>query len=894
MEHQLSMEEQFLTVVRQIIEENISNESFSVADLAREVGLSRSMLHRKLIRLIGKSATDLITEIRLTKAKELLENDVGTVSEIAYRVGYSNPSYFIKVFKKTFHISPGEVKRKGSWRYAPLSIVKEHETQDSAEVKGPGSPIIVGINILLFIIIAIGTVSMILVLGDKEALFSRLPEWTWILIIVLLGVGFIASIFLFWTYHKNSVKDPGRIEPVQKIKAGAPTHFPYNWKIASYISFVVIVGLILLGGILIYPRIFGPENLKSMTYPVTVLNESGERETHRVFKEDNLTRLALFPFENELHDSSMNWLWLGIPEAVKEDMHQFSNIVIGWDYATFFYKQRDFAKENNFHFFLTGSYRVVDDTIEITTKLYQTSNGAVLNEGTLRGADFFILLDSICSQVRRDLDIAEIILETTDDRPVSTLMTDHMGAYEHYILGRYWWLSQESAYRHLTKAIQLDSTFALAYLFLARFCYIYQASHISADSSINEAIKYRHRLSERSDDRTRILNSMIKEDREYMIILSEILVKIRPRDFNLLVDLQINYLILGLIDRAEDLGVKLNELVPNHPPYQILLARTYLISGKADKAQKVLNELLADDPEHMEAMLMLGRAFLHDNKLEAAEDAFKKAILLMPEYEEQWSYFLTHIRFVKNNGNMEELLDLFTKTERYEGGEFSIKAFTIQNQIFHKVNNQVGVFVYPVSDSVLFSAFKNVGIFDFIKKSTIFSKQGKPIRTYSRQLMTSYTEYLRVMCWWVEDFQILRAKDLLAEGLPQDALTAFKKAYEENPEHYYLANFIQHLELYTSPEYETLKNVFKTYAGSYEDLKLEIQQDHFYFRSPSGLIFEILPLSEDAFMLPGHYRQTIHMVKDKGEVSGLKLLNHYGREEFFPRTHKAAPAQLIN
>ena len=116
MENQLSMGDQFLTVIKLIIEDNIGNENFSVSDLAKEVGLSRSMLHRKLIKLTGKSATDLITEIRLKRALELLKNDVVTVSEIAYRVGYSSPSYFNKVFKKTFNVSPGEVRKKGSGR----------------------------------------------------------------------------------------------------------------------------------------------------------------------------------------------------------------------------------------------------------------------------------------------------------------------------------------------------------------------------------------------------------------------------------------------------------------------------------------------------------------------------------------------------------------------------------------------------------------------------------------------------------------------------------------------------------------------------------------------------------------------------------------------------------
>jgi len=129
------MQEQYLAVIRQIIEDNIENENFSVADLAREAGLSRSMLHRKLISLTGKSATDLITEIRLNKAFDLLENNAGTVSEIAYMVGYSSPSYFNKVFRKTYKVSPGDVRRKGSGKIPHLRVVKEPEVLDSARSK---------------------------------------------------------------------------------------------------------------------------------------------------------------------------------------------------------------------------------------------------------------------------------------------------------------------------------------------------------------------------------------------------------------------------------------------------------------------------------------------------------------------------------------------------------------------------------------------------------------------------------------------------------------------------------------------------------------------------------------------------------------------------------------
>ncbi|MFC2115152.1 helix-turn-helix domain-containing protein [Bacteroidota bacterium] len=130
------MEDHFLTILYQIIENNIANENFSVEELAKEAGLSRSMLHRKLKKLTGKSASDHITEIRLNHAKTLLENNVATVSEIAYRVGFNDPSYFNKVFKKHFNISPGNVRTNLADIQIHPSTDHKPEIQSSAKLKG--------------------------------------------------------------------------------------------------------------------------------------------------------------------------------------------------------------------------------------------------------------------------------------------------------------------------------------------------------------------------------------------------------------------------------------------------------------------------------------------------------------------------------------------------------------------------------------------------------------------------------------------------------------------------------------------------------------------------------------------------------------------------------------
>ena len=251
MQTQQSMGDEFFELVKQIIEDNIGNENFSVSDLAKEVGLSRSTLHRKLIRLTGKSASDFITEIRLTRALELLVSDVATVSEIAYRVGYSNPSYFNKVFKKTYNVSPSDVRKKGSGKLSDLKVVKEPGTLGSTRSKKARTYIIAGINVLMIIIVAGAAVFLILGPVDNIFPFTRLPEWSIILVIVLLSVVFIVSVVLSWKYHLYLDKGMVKAEQAYRLKAGEKHSLSNRWKIASYIGIVVIVVLIILN---IIPR----------------------------------------------------------------------------------------------------------------------------------------------------------------------------------------------------------------------------------------------------------------------------------------------------------------------------------------------------------------------------------------------------------------------------------------------------------------------------------------------------------------------------------------------------------------------------------------------------------------------------------------------------------------
>jgi signal transduction histidine kinase/AraC-like DNA-binding protein len=106
------IDRKFVNEFAAIVENNISNENFSVEDICREIGISRVQLYRKLKALLGVNVNDYILNVRLQKAKYLLSNEDLTIAEIAYKVGFSSQAYFSTVFKSKFSCTPTEYKEK--------------------------------------------------------------------------------------------------------------------------------------------------------------------------------------------------------------------------------------------------------------------------------------------------------------------------------------------------------------------------------------------------------------------------------------------------------------------------------------------------------------------------------------------------------------------------------------------------------------------------------------------------------------------------------------------------------------------------------------------------------------------------------------------------------------
>ncbi|MEM1116736.1 MAG: ATP-binding protein [Bacteroidota bacterium] len=101
-----SAEAAFLQQARDVVEARLGDATFGVEALAEAVGLSRRQLGRRMRDALDTSPSQFVRELRLARAAQLLEQDAGTVAEVAYAVGYRDPEHFSKQFRKAYGATP--------------------------------------------------------------------------------------------------------------------------------------------------------------------------------------------------------------------------------------------------------------------------------------------------------------------------------------------------------------------------------------------------------------------------------------------------------------------------------------------------------------------------------------------------------------------------------------------------------------------------------------------------------------------------------------------------------------------------------------------------------------------------------------------------------------------
>ncbi len=117
----VSFDDQFMQQVMNVMEKQMDNSAFTIDEFARELGMGRTVFYQKLKAIIGLSPVDFIREMRIKRAKQLIDSGKYNISTVAYMTGFNDPKYFSKCFKKQFGVSPSEYnKEKKNGEATPL------------------------------------------------------------------------------------------------------------------------------------------------------------------------------------------------------------------------------------------------------------------------------------------------------------------------------------------------------------------------------------------------------------------------------------------------------------------------------------------------------------------------------------------------------------------------------------------------------------------------------------------------------------------------------------------------------------------------------------------------------------------------------------------------------
>jgi len=669
--------------------------------------------------------------------------------------------------------------------------------------------------------------------------------------------------------NKDDATGPDSDDSEKDVSQGNKAKQGYKFSklqiiLASFLLFALTATVLIL--------IFRNDDLRAMTEKVTVTDEFGKKMVVNVFNKEFVNVFIIFPFKNLVaEDTSSNWLSQGIGHSLAMDLAQFPYLAAWYYFGEDNYQEQiKTAKKADAKFFITGTYRKTADNINVIYRLYNPVSGSLVKEREFIGPDLFSLIDTISIQARLDMGLPDWLIAAYPDIPFSDQYTNSIEAFKCYNNAYSYPTGGAEFLATFKKSIDIDSTFAYALYKGVYYSHYYQVPGVNVKKYIQQAMRHKDRLNPAKEMSVRTLYYQIFGQNDKAIALAEMQHELDP-DPAFLTQLANLYLTNLKFDKLQKTYTELAALYEDSYS-KINLLKAYLLTGEFRLGKKLLNELLAESPDNTSLLLYAGEYAIHSGNYDAARNYFKKAILIDPKKEKLWSRIFYAIDFCREHSMTPEQLDQYRGIFRSESSSMEVEVLVLRNHLISKASNQGAFFLYFTSDSTA------VGIRSDINVTWIFDNQGNITKEQTEQHGIVYTR-------WKKDALIQKAFELLESGNIEEALPAFQKAYQVNPQHYYLAHFIQHINFIQSPEYIHAEAGFKALYGTYNDSKVTIAVENgkLEYQNSSGAEWEILPLSEDLFMFPEIYSDLLQIEKDGDKINGISIVRNNGTRIFLKK-----------
>jgi len=433
----------FLHKITEIIEENLSDERFGVSELAAKIGMSRSNLLRRIKKLTSLSVSQLIRQVRLKNGMEMLRENSFTVSEVSFKVGFGSSSYFIKCFHDYYGYPPGEVGKRDT------TFDDQHQIPRSPNKLIYFWEELIRRKVVRVITVYAAVAFIILELTDIVAPSLGLPHWTLNFIIILLCVGFILAVILTWIYDVTP-QGIEKTKPEIETESENVQRSSYGWKIASYISFVIIIALILIHLIPVGSRFGSNPNLEKS--------------------------IAVLPFKNDSNDSTNVYFINGLMESILNNLQKIEDVRVISRTSVEKYRNQpksipEIAQELRVSYLIEGSGQKIGDQIVLHIQLIEATSDRHIWSGRFKREtrEIFELQSEVAMNIAEAI---EAIITPEEEEQIDKIPTDNLVAYDYYLKGFDHLIkgdrdNLEEAIRFFEEAIAHDQEFSLAYAELA-------------------------------------------------------------------------------------------------------------------------------------------------------------------------------------------------------------------------------------------------------------------------------------------------------------------------------------------------------------------------------------------------------------------------------------------
>lgn len=306
-------------------------------------------------------------------------------------------------------------------------------------------------NVVRVVTVYAGAAFVIIELINNITEPLKLPDWTPTLVIVLLAIGFPIAIIFSWIYDIQPEGGIVKTEPAEKVKEEDIPKYSKSWKIASYISFIVILGLIVLN---VIPR----------TGKKEILDKS----------------IAVLPFINDSPDKENTYFINGIMEAILDNLCKIEDLRVVSRTSVLKYIDDpksipEIGREMNVSYILEGSGQKYGNTFRLTLQLIDAVNDMHIWSSPYTSevnlADIFDFQSDIAKRVAKEI---EVVITPEEQKLIEKIPTSNQTAYDLYQKGveeRQKYYSDPENEDGLDRATELfhyaieyDSTFALPYV----------------------------------------------------------------------------------------------------------------------------------------------------------------------------------------------------------------------------------------------------------------------------------------------------------------------------------------------------------------------------------------------------------------------------------------------